>query len=407
MLAAVRAAASILLILSAVPARADVELGARPELRLSAGWDDNLFLDAQPSGPNPRQIQSDAIFDIEPRLFGWLSIHRHTLTLGVDYLERVTPHTGDLRDLGIMLGWRSAPLGPLTLILGARYEHWATSFYPEDTFDLGGADAGLQLALGCRVTVNALYRFGARAYSDSTRNGQLDLDQRARATVGVTATRWLRLEAAYTYTHVGSNSASAELERHRAELWLWAAPLSWLSIAAGYGVGPQHVPYSLVPSGKMTVPRDDLQHTFDVQLSAYPLRWLEVFARYSLLVSTSDAPTGTYHRDQVVAGLGVHWDFTRSTTSPKPLAPRRNGEQVTFRHRAAPGRQVAVVGDWNGWAPQPLDDAGGGLYQGTYKVPTGRHEYALTVDGELVEPPDAAAYAPDGFGGKNGILNVE
>ena len=52
----------------ALPAGADVELGGRPSLQLSAGYDDNLFLDAQPSGPNPAQIRADAIFDVAPRL---------------------------------------------------------------------------------------------------------------------------------------------------------------------------------------------------------------------------------------------------------------------------------------------------------------------------------------------------
>jgi hypothetical protein len=393
----------------ALPAGADVELGGRPSLHLSTGYDDNLFLDAQPSGPNPAQIRADAIFDVAPRLLGWLEARRHLLTLSVDYLERITPSNGDLRDAGVALGWRTPSWGPIWFSLVGRYEHWTTTLYPEDTFDLGGVEAGARLRLHERVALQALYRFAGRAYSDPSRGGQLDLDQRAGGGLEVRAARWLRLNAAYTFLHIGSNNVSAELERHRVELSLEATPLDWLTVSAGYAVAPQHLPEALLERGMSGMiriaPRDDLLQWFDLVVTARPLPWLEVFARYSLLDSASSDKSGNYRRNQVLAGAGVRWDFVRLPRPP--LAPSLKGSSVTFRHHAPPGHRVEIVGDWNGWSPQPLVEKSPGMYEATYTVPGGRHEYGVRVDGQNADPADAPAYVPDGFGGRSGVLNVE
>jgi Glycogen recognition site of AMP-activated protein kinase len=183
-------------------------------------------------------------------------------------------------------------------------------------------------------------------------------------------------------------------------------PLRWLTLTAGYGVGRQHLPAALNPAGTNTAPRDDVLQTCELTAAAQPLAWLELFARYSLVWSSSNMPGGQYHRNQVLVGAGARWDFVRLRTARAPLAPEVRGAGVTFHHRAPPGHRVAVIGDWNGWAPQPLDEVGG-VYSGTVVVPRGRHEYAFTVDGQVVSPPDAAALVADGFGGKNGVLTVE
>jgi hypothetical protein len=407
----------VAILLGCRPVSADVELGARPELRVGAGYDDNLFLDAQQSGVAPSQVHADAIFDLEPRLTSWLEAKSHLLVLRADYLERATVSTGDLRDFALDLNWRLPTLGPLHLLVGGRYEHWETLQYPLDTFDLGGIDAVVQLRLGRRTLVEGLYRFAGRDYSAVGRVGQLDLDQRVHGRINVHALRWLDVETGYTYVHISSNVLLAELDRHRVDFFLMATPLGWLSLKAGYAVAYQYLPHTLqdypyydsstmqyiVPQG----PRTDVLQSFEAALSARPTAWLELFARYSLLVSTSDQPFGRYQRNQVVAGLGVSWGFDRRWTAPRPFQPRMQGEQVTFRYRAPPGSQVAVVGDWNAWEPQPLKETQSGVFEGTYTVVKGRHEYAFSVNGNPVAPVDATSYVPDGFGGKSGVIDVD
>ena len=47
------------------------------------------------------------------------------------------------------------------------------------------------------------------------------------------------------------------------------------------------------------------------------------------------------------------------------------------------------------------------MYEATYTVPGGRHEYGVRVDGQNADPADAPAYVPDGFGGRSGVFNVD
>jgi len=329
-----------LLVVAALPAAADVELGGRPSLRLGAGYDDNLFLDAQPSGPNPAQIRSDAIFDVQPSLLGWLETRRHTLSLSADYLDRLTTSSGDLRDANIGLGWISPRWRRISFSLGGRYEHWTTKLYPEDTFDLGGAEAGLRLWLHERVGLDAQYRFAARAYSDPLRLGQLDDDHRVRGALWVRPSRWLHVEAGYTYTHIHSTNDSASLDRHRVELSVAATPLPWLLLSAAYAIAPQHLPgwlHEPVGMSGMYInrTRDDLVQWLDVSVTTRPVKWLELYARYQLVSSSSTDPSGEYRRNQVIAGAVVRWDFVHLV---RPLVPRVRGSVVTFRHRGPPGR---------------------------------------------------------------------
>jgi hypothetical protein len=406
----VRALILSLLLLSA--ARADVLFGARPEARMGAGYDDNLFLDPStllPTQPPSDAAKGDAIIDIEPSFLAWLEGRGHRLVLDVDYLERITPTYQDLRDATITLGWRSAPLGPISFLVGGRYEHWGTDFYKTDDFDLGGVDGAIRAQLGSRVAVEALYRFGARNYTERV---QLDLDHRLRASVGVRAARWLHLEAAYAFWHITSNEGTADLDRHRGELSLAFQPLSWLSILAAYSIAYQRVPMPAMGMGmgmgNVVPPRTDYLNTFDLVVSAQPLRWLEIFARYSLLYSISPGdPTADYHRNQLLAGVAVSWDFTHHRRTALPYQPLIRGHAVTFRHHARPGQSVAVTGDWNSWSPQPLGEGKDGMYEATYNLPPGRHEYSFVVDGNPSEPADAPSYVPDGFGGRSAVLYLE
>jgi hypothetical protein len=403
------AAALAVALFAAAPADADVRLALRPELRLSAGYDNNLFLDANPSGALPSQIRADAIFDIEPRASAWLNLGRHTLSLQLDYLERLTVSTGDLRDFDGRLEYVTPPLGPVSLFIAGGYEHYAASQYPTDTFELGAGEAGARLRLGERVRLRAQYRFAARSYDNRPPAGQLDLEQRAALVVTLRLADWLSSELGYHYLHLGSSEQTAQLDRHRGELMLAAWPTPWLFLSASYGLGAQHLPTGLLPSPPgttLTGPRDDWLQTVSALVSARPRPWLELYARYDLLLSTSSAATGDYRRDQVTGGVIVRLDWERTWTRPPPLAPTVRGRLVTFRLRAPAGSRVAVLGDWSGWAAQPLAPLGAGRYEASYELPPGRHRYSFSVDGASVEPPEAPAYLPDDFGGRSGVVDV-
>ncbi|HEX9100579.1 MAG TPA: hypothetical protein VF997_00175, partial [Polyangia bacterium] len=321
---------------------------------------------------------------------------------------RITPSNGDLRDLLVRVGWSSPLWRRLRLALGARYEHYEATQFVDNTFDLGGGEASLRCELG-RVWLQAAYLADARGYSDPSRNGQLDFDQQASATVGVRLHRTLSLVAGYRFLDVASNEPTAVLERHRGDVSLFWQPARWLSASAGYALWYQQLPNGATPLSPTMPggPRRDVAHAVSVAVDVPVRRWLALFARYDFIFSTSDADSGRYQLDRVVAGLSFGWSFTRERAAPPPpLLPSVNGRDVTFRAQARPGARVAVVGDWSGWQPQPLSSVGGDRWEGTFSLPSGRHSWALSIDGVLVTPPQASGFVDDGFGGRNAIVDV-
>jgi hypothetical protein len=378
-----------------------------PGLSVSGGYNDNLFLDPTLTGAAPPH--ADAIIDVRPSLAASIVGHGHTLTLQADYLERITPSNGDIRDLLARLAWSSPAWHRLTVAVGAFYEHYQATEFPDNTFDLGGGDLAVHLSLS-RARFEVAYRVDARNYSDPSRNGQLDLDQYAAANARVRLHATLGLDVGYRFLDVASNEPTAVLERHRGDIGLAWQPAPWFSANAGYSIWLQNLPSGAPPVSpvKPGGPRTDLAHAIDATVSFHVRRWLDLFARYDFILSTSDQPTGRYQLDQIVVGAAIVWKFEHEHASPPPpLLPSVNGHEVTFRARARPGAVVAVVGDWSGWQPLVLTSVGDDRYEGTYTLPSGRHVWSLRIDGSVVTPLEAHGFVDDGFGGRNAIVDVQ
>lgn len=75
----------------------------------------------------------------------------------------------------------------------------------------------------------------------------------------------------------------------------------------------------------------------------------------------------------------------------------------------AGARRVDVIGDFNGWEPEPLADGNGdGVFATTMHLARGSYDYLFVIDGErLMLDPRAAAVLDDGFGRRNGVLRVD
>jgi hypothetical protein len=411
---------AVVVALGAVYSRAEAQpRGAmQAELRMGAGYDDNLFLDAHPTGTTPSQVYADAIFDFEPRLDLRLLQRGHSLALTCDFLERATPSTGDLRDLITRLEYASAPVGPVSFVLAGLYEYYGVSLpqFAEDTFHLAGGEAGVRVRVGERLKLSALYRADARLYPDrsldpTTYVPQTDVEQRAIVLAQARPHRVVALDLGYTFLHLASNNDQAQLDRHAVNLTVAVRPTRWLLLAAGYGLAWQSLANAMLdpslPPGQATGPRSEFIHSAELAVTARPLRWLELFARYSLLYSSSTAAAGDYQRNQALVGVSLILDGERVLARPPPARPEVAPGAVTFRFVGRAAR-VSVVGDWNGWDPaaQPLSVVGDGRFAARVTLPAGRHEYALSVDGVVTRPPDAPGYRPDGFGGENGVVEV-
>lgn len=94
-----------------------------------------------------------------------------------------------------------------------------------------------------------------------------------------------------------------------------------------------------------------------------------------------------------------------------PSAPVVTPRGVRFLVAARPSASgVAVAGSFNGWstASHPMAlTAADGLWEVVVSLPPGEHLFMFVVDGtEWVSPPQAEAYADDGFGSRNGVVVI-
>jgi len=83
---------------------------------------------------------------------------------------------------------------------------------------------------------------------------------------------------------------------------------------------------------------------------------------------------------------------------------------VRFVLKAPQARQVNLVGDFNQWSVDgtPLTDPDqDGIWTVVLPVEPGRYQYKFVIDKQQwVVDPDATAFQPDGFGGRNALLAI-
>ena len=82
---------------------------------------------------------------------------------------------------------------------------------------------------------------------------------------------------------------------------------------------------------------------------------------------------------------------------------------VRFLHPAQGASTVHVVGTFNQWDPEATalsDDDGDGRWECVVPLAEGVYSYAFVVDGVWTTPLDAPRYDSDGFGGRNGVLDL-
>ena len=373
-----------------------------PELVLGAGYDDNLFLDAFPAGPMDTKPRKDAIFDVEPRLGARLGVHRHTLALSLDDLERFTISSGHIRDLDVRLGYRTPQLGLLELTAALDYKHWDATFYPGDRSELVSASVAGQLALGTRMEAVAQLRGAGRLYPS---RGQVDREVEPAIRLRVRMHPRVLGDVGYAFLELASTEPRVELARHSVDLSLSAHPLDWLTLRAQYVFSAQHLPAGVLDAAGATFARNDRRHQLHAIAIFHPTSFLDVFAEYSLFRSGSDQAPGNFVRNQVIVGIAAYGAYSRPLVPS--LAPVIVGENVTFRYRGR-AAHVSVVGDWNDWNVEaaPLRGEPGDNWSGSFVVPPGRHTYGVHVDGRIEAPPDADTYISDGFGGRSGVFTV-
>ena len=126
----------------------------------------------------------------------------------------------------------------------------------------------------------------------------------------------------------------------------------------------------------------------------------------STMTASKEAETSldVQHR-QDLAAKGVQGAGIASSTSSTAADER---VRVHFVLRAPEAKSVSLVGDFNGWDPGAHQlERVGDVWRAVVPLPRGRYEYQFVVDGELwLVDPAAHGTVDDGFGGRNGVLEV-
>jgi 1,4-alpha-glucan branching enzyme len=109
-----------------------------------------------------------------------------------------------------------------------------------------------------------------------------------------------------------------------------------------------------------------------------------------------------------VAAVPAPREGTATVVLATPDAAETVTVPVRFVYHAPGARQVAIAGTFNDWNPEALPMIRGhdGVFYAIVELPRGRHEYMLVVDGEWLVDPAAPMSIDDGFGRRNGVLEV-
>jgi hypothetical protein len=130
-------------------------------------------------------------------------------------------------------------------------------------------------------------------------------------------------------------------------------------------------------------------------------------------------PDGTKDDSQRLAvGFSYAWG-RREAPLPPPIdlaaiareggpSIQRPGESgaVRLRVEAPDARSVAVAGSFNAWDPVALRSSGNGGWEIDLRLSPGSYEYVYVIDGVWTTPPESTITVDDGFGGRNGVLEV-
>jgi hypothetical protein len=132
-------------------------------------------------------------------------------------------------------------------------------------------------------------------------------------------------------------------------------------------------------------------------------------------------PDGS-NEDSYRLAFGIQYSWGRRNVVPLPAVDidaviQKSGGSIQksepdgsvwFRIQAHGAAQVFVGGSFNGWDPgaTPLVPVGDGWWEISINLEPGIYEYTYVIDGEWITPPEAKLTVEDGFGGRNGILEV-
>ena len=88
------------------------------------------------------------------------------------------------------------------------------------------------------------------------------------------------------------------------------------------------------------------------------------------------------------------------------VKPKRS--RVTFRFEAPDGKEVVLMGDFNGWNPKkhPMKQKNNGIWEKTTMLFPGSYEYKFLVDGNWQMDPESSQVRMNCYGTYNNLLTI-
>lgn len=287
-------------------------------------------------------------------------------------------------------GFRIDDVVPRCRIEGARLDVSAS----EDSALSGGLACGASFGLPLGFWLAAEAEGGVRAYDV----GQLDALGGGTLSAGWT---WDGVALGLGFSAYRRESDARHVSR--TELVPWIA----LRVSTRYVGG--RASYRYLAREFESDSRTGGEHVAQLEVWGMPLDWLGAYAALDVGHATGGAQALAYERVQVSVGVRLAFDWgSEPDEGGSQEAQRLDDGSVRFRFALPDAARASVVGDFNGWdeGEGRLERAADGRFEGTFRLPPGRHEYHLLVDGEPTRPPNASRYVEDGFGGENGVLVV-
>jgi hypothetical protein len=105
----------------------------------------------------------------------------------------------------------------------------------------------------------------------------------------------------------------------------------------------------------------------------------------------------------------LSWEVLGPPRPPEPVyrvGQEPTGTFVTFRLEREDATEVAVIGDFSGWEPVPLQERGG-VWRARIPIAPGVYHFGFLVDGEWHVPDHAPGRVTDEFGRDNATLVVQ
>jgi hypothetical protein len=374
-------------------------LRATGQLELGGGHDDNMLLATAPDAPTTLS-----------RLGGWFGQVAPTLALGLGgpRLRLELSYAGDYRfadQVGHLYFQQSdligyLMLGPLRLHLGATGGRFDASRFGEDQFLFAGGEGGLRLDIGESWRFLGRYRGQWRRLGGVTLS--TDLLHAGDGRIVYTPTSTLELGPQVSVLLVQPRTAGGS------RFLRWRGGLE-----ASVDVGPVTTSAGAWFSALQLGTNFERHVGGDLDIRWPVARSLAVFASAELAHPVSSGASQDYARRLFTVGLTVMASAATRPGAPPPstdLRPLVQGGRVRLRVKEPAAAEVRVMGSWDDWqAPGQtlVRTAEPGLFEAWLTLPAGNHRYHFVVDGQARRPADAPRYAPDGFGGEDGVVEID